>query len=63
MLLFSDYCIVLMLSVYMYGYPTRRIYVAVMFPYMVERGVPGWYQSLGSVTFNTIREYIPMTST
>jgi len=34
---YSDYCTVLMLSVYMYGYYTLRIYVAVVFPYPVER--------------------------
>jgi len=38
---YSDYYTVLMLSVYMYVYLTRGIYIAVTFPYMVERGVTG----------------------
>ena len=46
MLSYSDYCTVLILSVYMYGYSTRRIYVTVTFPYVIERGVTEIFGSL-----------------
>jgi len=36
---YSDYCTVLMLSVYKYGYYTRRIYIVVAFSYPVGLGV------------------------
>ena len=39
MLPYSEYCIVLMLSVYMYEYYTLRIYVTVVFLYPVGRGI------------------------
>jgi len=39
MLPYSDYYTMLMLSVYMHEYSTLRIYVAIVFPYLVGRGV------------------------
>ena len=53
MLPYSNYCTMLMLSVYMYGYFTRHIYIAAAIPYSMRHGVTGWYQSLGSATFKT----------
>ena len=38
-LLYSDYCNMLMLSVYKYDYYTLGIYIAVAFPYLLGRGV------------------------
>ena len=39
-----------MLSVYRDGISDLRIYVAVTSPYPQDRGVTGWYQSLGSAS-------------
>jgi len=39
MLPYSEYCIMLMLSVYMYEYYTLRIYIAVVFPYRWGRAL------------------------
>jgi len=53
MILYSDYCTMLMLNAYIYKYYTWHIYIAVAFSYLVERDITGWYQSLGFATFNT----------
>ena len=50
----SDSCMYWCLAYIREGISDLRIYVAVASPYPPDRGVTGWYQSLGSDIFSTI---------
>jgi len=52
------FLLVLMLSIYTWGYFHLRLYVIVTFLCPWDRGVTGWYQSLGSHIYSTTSRQI-----
>ena len=55
---YCDSCLYWCLAYIRKGTYDLRIYVAVMSPFPRDRGVTGWYQSLGSHTYSTIKQQI-----